>query len=208
MASTIRRPTGARFSWEPPTKHPPSLSPVSANGGSRKAASVTRNPATSSSWPTPAAAMAQTAWRPAARDSASTVRCPGPVRHSFSLPFRGLQMESHRASFVQPDQQELGSRTSGPLRKGPQVHPHHHDHYRIESECTARYHLLPNWRQAVKGRTQSTLHSTKTRSAKMELHHLAPNVKLFLGGCLAASHLSGSTIRSGRIATRGRAMPV
>ena len=27
----------------------------------------------------------------------------------FPLPFRRLQMESHRAPFVQPDQQELGS---------------------------------------------------------------------------------------------------
>ena len=48
----------ARSTWGPPTKHPPSPSPASVNGGCRKAASVTRNPATSSSWPTPAAAMA------------------------------------------------------------------------------------------------------------------------------------------------------
>ena len=48
-----------RFSWELPTKHPPSPSPVSANGGYRKAARATRSPTTSSSWPTPAAAMAR-----------------------------------------------------------------------------------------------------------------------------------------------------
>ena len=51
MASTIRRPTAARFSWELPMKHPPSPSPASASGGYRRAASATRNPAKSSSWP-------------------------------------------------------------------------------------------------------------------------------------------------------------
>ena len=74
----------------------------------------------------------------------------GSMRHRFSLPFRRLQMESHRASFVQPDQQELGSRASGQLREGPEVHPHHHNHYRLESDCTPGYHLLPDWRQGLK----------------------------------------------------------
>src|SRR5665213_1190886 len=107
MASTILRPTVDRFSWELPTKHLPSPSPVSANGGCGKVASATRNPATFSSWPTLAAAMAHSV-APETRDSTSTVRWSGPVRHSFALPFRSLQMESHRAPFVQPDQQELG----------------------------------------------------------------------------------------------------
>src|SRR5438477_13161518 len=98
------------------------------------------------------------------------------MHHCFSLPFRSLQLESHREPLVQPDQQELGSRAPGELRKSPQVHPHHHNHYRIESDCTTRYHLLPDWRQALKNRTQSTLHSTETCSAKMELHHLTENV--------------------------------
>ena len=82
---------------------------------------------------------------------------------------------------VQPDRQELGRRAARQLRKGPQVHPHHHNRCRIESDCTTRYHLLPNWRQALKGGTQPTIHSNEMCSAKMELHHLAPNVKLFLG---------------------------
>jgi hypothetical protein len=54
-------------------------------------------------------------WRLEARDSAATVRSPGTQHHRFSLPFRRLQMESHRASFVQSDQQELGSRAAGQL---------------------------------------------------------------------------------------------
>jgi hypothetical protein len=77
-----------------------------------------------------------------------------------------------------------GSRASGQLRKGTQVHPHHHNHYRIESDSTTGHHLLPNRHQALKGGTQSTIHSSETCSAKMELHHLATNVKLFLGSCL------------------------
>src|ERR1039457_4788526 len=39
MASTIPRLTAAVSSWELPTKHPPSPSPVSANGGKPKGAS-------------------------------------------------------------------------------------------------------------------------------------------------------------------------
>jgi hypothetical protein len=89
---------------------------------------------------------------------------------------------------VQPDRQELGRRAGRQLRKGPQVHTHHHNRYRIESDCTARYHLLPNWRQALKGGTQPTIHSNETCSAKMELHHLAPNVKLFLGSYLSLDY--------------------
>ena len=58
MASMIRRPTVARFSWELPMKHLPSPFPASASGGYRRVASATRNPATSSSSPTQAAAMA------------------------------------------------------------------------------------------------------------------------------------------------------
>jgi hypothetical protein len=44
-----------------------------------------------------------------------------------------LQMEPHRASLVQPDQPELGSRAAGQLRESPEVYPHHHNHNRLES---------------------------------------------------------------------------
>jgi hypothetical protein len=53
-----------------------------------------------------------TAWRLEARNSTSTVRWPGLMRHCFPLPFRRLQMESHRAPPVLRDLQELGRRAS------------------------------------------------------------------------------------------------
>jgi hypothetical protein len=59
-------------------------------------------------------------------------------------------MEPHRASFVQPDQQELGSRASGQLREGSEVYPDHHNYHRLESDCSPGHHLLPDWRQVSK----------------------------------------------------------
>src|SRR5450759_5142372 len=52
-----------------------------------------------------------------ARTAAATVRWPGTKHHCFSLSIRCLQMESYRASPVQPDQQKLGGRASGQLRE-------------------------------------------------------------------------------------------
>ena len=111
-----------------------------------------------------------------ASNSHTRLRWLGTSRHRLSLSFRGLQMEPHRASLVQPDQPELGSRAAGQLRESPEVYPHHHNHYWLESDCASRYHLLPHWRQGLKTGTRSTLHPTETCPAKMELHHLTPDV--------------------------------
>jgi Rhodopirellula transposase DDE domain len=82
----------------------------------------------------------------------------------------------------QPDQQELGSRTTGQLRKSPQIHQNHHNYYRIKSDRTTGYHLLPNWHQALESGTQSTLHPPETRSPKMELHNfLATKCEIVFG---------------------------
>ena len=76
-----------------------------------------------------------------ASNSHTRLRWLGTSHHRLSLSFRGLQMEPHRASLVQPDQPELGSRAAGQLRESPEVYPHHHNHYRLESNCASRYHL-------------------------------------------------------------------
>jgi hypothetical protein len=103
------------------------------------------------------------------------------VATSHLRAMRVLQMESHRAPPVQPDQQELGSRAAGQLREGAEVHPHNHDHYRLESYGTPGHGNIPHRRQSFKTRTRATIHPTETRPAKMELHHLPADVKLFLG---------------------------
>ena len=118
-----------------------------------------------------------TARRLEARTPAATVRWPWTEHHRFSLPIRGLQMESHRASFVQPDQQELGRRVSGQLREGSEVYPHHHHYHRLESNGASGYHRLPHWDQGLKTGTRSTIHPKETCPAKMELHDLTPDVK-------------------------------
>jgi hypothetical protein len=101
-------------------------------------------------------------------------RYPRTVSHYPSGASKGNPIEHRLFSQIS---RNWAAEPSGQLRKSPQAHPHHHNHYRIESDCTTRYHLLPNWRQALKRGTQPTLHSSETCSAKMELHHLAANVK-------------------------------
>ena len=112
-----------------------------------------------------------------ARDSTAALRWPGTHRHRLSLSFRRLQMESHRASFVQPDQQKLGSRASGQLREGSEVYPHHHNHYRLESDGAPGYHPLPHRDQDFQTGTCSTIHPKETCPAKVELHDLTADVK-------------------------------
>jgi hypothetical protein len=158
MASTTPRPTAAVCFWELPTKHPPSLSLVFASGGKRKDTGTTPNPAPSSFWPILAAVMARSVAPGSRRFSGSFAMAFGTHRHRLSLPFRRLQMEPHRASFVQPDQQELGSRASGQLREGSEVYPHHHNHYRLKSDCWPRSHLLSDGRQSLKTGSRTTLH--------------------------------------------------
>jgi hypothetical protein len=68
-----------------------------------------------------------------ARNSHTRLRWLGTSHHRLSLSFRASKMEPHRASLVQPDQPELGSRAAGQLRESPEVYPHHHNHYGLES---------------------------------------------------------------------------
>ncbi len=70
------------------------------------------------------------------------------------------------------------------LREGPQVYPHHHNHDRLESDRTPGPHRLPHGHQGLKTRTRPTLPPTESCPAEMELHHITPDVKLFLGGRL------------------------
>jgi Rhodopirellula transposase DDE domain len=123
MASTIRRPTAARFSWELPRgAWKQEIQPQLCDG-----LGLCVIPSHYPSWPSK--------WNPIGHRSFSPIS-----RNQAAEP-----LDSYEKA---------------------QVHPHHHNHYRIESDCTARYCLLSDWRQALKGRTQPTLHSTETCPAK------------------------------------------
>ena len=68
-------------------------------------------------------------------------------RYRLSLPQRRLQVEPHRPSPVQRDQQELGRPPATLLTDDPQPHPHHHYGHRVVRDRTTGRPGIPERRQ-------------------------------------------------------------
>ena len=71
-------------------------------------------------------------------------------RHGLSLPQRRLQVEPHRPSPVQRDQQELGWPSAAQLPDHPQPHPYHlHCHRATGARRVGRRRVSPRNRRAL-----------------------------------------------------------
>src|SRR6202051_2017626 len=112
--------------------------------------------------------------------------------HGYRRPLsdRRIEIYPQRATFVQSDQQQLGRRAAGELREDPEVHSHHHDFYRLESESLSGSKRLSGRRKAFYGTAAPTSHHSSQGRAKMELYShtikcevvSAPPLSLLFGG--------------------------
>src|SRR5258708_11914169 len=131
---------------------------------------------------------------------ATTGRPLGRVDHRGPLSTRGVEMESHRASLVQPNQRQLGRRTAQGLRNDRRLHPQHNLVERSAMPGSVGYDSLSDSRQNHGGTKEIHQDQTKQRLAAMELHDLpeAQTAKLFLSARLPSATMTlASAFQSG-----------
>src|SRR5450755_1712162 len=87
------------------------------------------------------------------------------------------EIQSHRASPVQHDQQELGRRTAHQLRENSEVHPHHHHQYGAQSAGLSGSQELPRRRKAIATEAASVAPHTIQSSSQMNYTIVPSNVK-------------------------------
>src|SRR5713101_9820596 len=89
-------------------------------------------------------------------------------------------MESHRASPLFRSLTKLGGRTAGLLPEDPQLCPHHPNPNRTSGHCLSRPPTLSLRSQTHTRSNCFTSIAAPRHSARMELHHQAATVNLFL----------------------------
>jgi hypothetical protein len=105
-------------------------------------------------------------------------------RHHRSLPYRRLQVESHRAPTVLRDLQKLGCRAPRQLRNDAQIHSYHPHSNRPGCNCLPRRKRISSRSQTRPAVDLLTPPHPRQTTAAMELHDSTQSVKLFLRRCL------------------------
>ena len=113
------------------------------------------------------------------------MQCVRHRRHCRSLPYRRLQMESHRAPPVFRDLQKLGRRGPRQLRKDAQIHSHHQYPNRLGGDRVFGSSRVSNTSQTRPAADLVTPPQTQQATAALELHHCTQSVKLILRRPLA-----------------------
>src|SRR5450631_3571475 len=121
------------------------------------------------------------------RPTATVLRSFRSFRHGGSLSHRSIEIQSHRASPVQHDQQELGRRTAHQLRENSEVHPHHHHQYGAQSAGLSGSQELPRRRKAIATEAASVAPHTIQSSSQMELHHRPLKCEVIVAPILSRS---------------------
>ncbi|HME10688.1 MAG TPA: ISAzo13 family transposase [Bryobacteraceae bacterium] len=112
------------------------------------------------------------AWRKALQDTLCT---PLGLTVTVSQLSPGrIQVESHRTSSVQPDQQELGWRTAHRYRQDPQIHRYHQNGIRPYRQRLSHPGDLPHRNQDLGRGNASTQPRSPRKDRSLELHY-TPN---------------------------------
>ena len=140
----------------PPTTPPTSLQTTWSDGGNATASNATAAPQSYWCSPTPAAATRRaSAASSMPSGPASLIRTSSPS--PLSRPQRRLQVEPHRPSPVQRDQQELGRPPAALLPDDPQPHPHHHHGHRVARDRTTSRPRIPERRQIFRRSVRASI---------------------------------------------------